>query len=246
MTATDDEAALLASIQAGDADTFASIAEAYRRQLHVHCYRILGSFDEAEDMVQETMLRAWRGWAGFEGRARFHTWLYRIATNVCLNALERSPRRVMPPDAVPAVTAATPSEEATATPPWRPELPWLEPYPDELLDLAAPSDTSPDSVAISRETIELTFLAALQHLPSRQRAVLVLSDVLGWSAREVAELLELTVASATSALQRASATPSQIKHKPIHKSQVYINLSRKDARSSCFVNLLQPLTRPAL
>jgi len=194
------------AIQAGDADSFASIAEGYRRQLHVHCYRMLGSFDEAEDMVQETMLRAWRGRAGFEGRARFQTWLYRIATNVCLNALERSPRRVMPSDVVPPVTAETDSSEATDTPPWRPELPWLQPYPDELLELAHPSDTGPESLAVSRETIELIFLAALQHLPPRQRAVLVLSDVLGWSAKEMAELLEQTVAAVNSALQRARST----------------------------------------
>jgi RNA polymerase sigma-70 factor (ECF subfamily) len=167
---------------------------------------MLGSFDEAEDMVQETMLRAWRGRSSFEGRSQLRTWLYRIATNTCLNALERSPRRVMPPDLVPPVTADTDSSEAREAPPWRPELPWLQPYPDELLGPAAPSETEPDAEAVQRETIELTFLAALQHLPARQRAVLILSDVIGWSAKEVAGILESTVASVNSALQRARLT----------------------------------------
>lgn len=183
------------------------VTEPYRRQLHVHCYRMLGSFDDAEDMVQETMLRAWRGRLTFEGRSLLRTWLYRIATNACLNALERTPRRVLPQDVVEPITADSDTSQASSTPPWRPELPWLQPYPDELLDqLAAPPDAQPESMAISRETIELMFLATLQHLPPRQRAVLLLSDVLGWSAKEAAELLELTVAAANSALQRARST----------------------------------------
>src|SRR5947209_16916932 len=159
-----------------EAAFFTALTEPYRLQLHVHCYRMLGSFDEAEDMVQETMLRAWRGRHSFEGRSLLRTWLYRIATNACLTALERSPRRVMPSDVVPPVTVATDPSQARDTPPWRPELPWLQPYPDALLDPAAPSDAEPDVMAISRETIELTFLAALQHLPPKQRAVLLLSD----------------------------------------------------------------------
>jgi RNA polymerase sigma-70 factor, ECF subfamily len=205
-TAETDEAGTLAALRGGDADAFAAVTEPYRRQLHVHCYRMLGSFDDAEDMVQETMLRAWRGRRSFEGRSLLRTWLYRIATNTCLNALERAPRRVMPPDVVPAVTIATDSSQASDTPPWRPELPWLQPYPDDLLEPAAPSETEPDAEVISRETIELTFLAALQHLPPRQRAVLILSDVLGWSAKEVAGILESTVAAVNSALQRARST----------------------------------------
>jgi RNA polymerase sigma-70 factor (ECF subfamily) len=204
--AATDEAGNLAAMHGGDADAFAAATEPYRRQLHVHCYRMLGSFDDAEDMVQETMLRAWRGRLSFEGRSLLRTWLYRIATNVCLNALERAPRRVLPPDVVPPVTAATDASQARDTPPWRPELPWLQPYPDALLEPAAPADAAPDALAISRETIELTFLAALQHLPPRQRAVLILSDVLGWSAKEVAGILEVTVAAANSALQRARST----------------------------------------
>ena len=182
-----DETAILAAVRTGDAGAFTAVTEPYRRQLHVHCYRMLGSFDDAEDMVQETMLRAWRGRRAFEGRSLLRTWLYRIATNTCLNALERSPRRVMPQDVVPPVTADTDPSKASDTPPWRPELPWLQPYPDTLLDeLAAPPETGPEAMAISRETIELAFLAALQHLPPRQRAVLILTDVLGWSAKEVA------------------------------------------------------------
>jgi RNA polymerase sigma-70 factor (ECF subfamily) len=201
-----DEAGDLAVMQAGAADAFAAVTEPYRRQLHVHCYRMLGSYDDAEDMVQETMLRAWRGRFSFEGRSLLRTWLYRIATNACLNALERAPRRVLPPDVVPPVTAASDSAQASDAPPWRPELPWLQPYPDDLLEPAAPAETEPDAVAISRETIELTFLAALQRLPPRQRAVLILSDVLGWSAKEVAGILEATVAAVNSALQRARST----------------------------------------
>lgn len=200
------QADILVALRGGDADTFAAVVEPYRRQLHVHCYRMLGSFDEAEDMVQETMLRAWRARLTFEGRSLLRTWLYRIATNTCLNALERSPRRVMPHDVVPPVTGATDASQASDTPPWRPDLPWLQPYPDNLLEPAAPDEAEPDALVIARETIELTFLAALQHLPPRQRAVLILSDVLGWSAKEVAGILEMTVAAVNSALQRARST----------------------------------------
>lgn len=174
---------------------FAAQCEAFRNRLRVHCYRMTGSFDEAEDLVQETFLRAWRSRATFEGRAQLSTWLYRIATNVCLDALERRPARVLPQDVVPAVAA---TDEPRPTPPLAPELPWLQPYPDALLD--------PEALAASRESIELAFLAALQHLPVRQRAILLLCDVLGWSAKEVAGLLELTVGAVTSALQRAHDT----------------------------------------
>jgi RNA polymerase sigma-70 factor, ECF subfamily len=204
-TAGTGETVILAALQGDDADAFAAATEPYRRQLHVHCYRMLGSFDDAEDMVQETMLRAWRARHTFEGRSMFRTWLYRIATHTCLNTLQRAPRRVMPSDVVPPVTAQTDASQARDTPPWHPELPWLQPYPDHLLQVEAPPHTEPDVMAISRETIELTFLAALQHLPPRQRAVLILSDVLGWSAKEMAGILELTVAAVNSALQRARA-----------------------------------------
>ena len=151
----------------------------------MHCYRMLASFDEAEDAVQETFLKAWRGRSGFDG-AQFRAWLYRIATNVCLDMLRRSSRRT---------AGGSPAE-----------VPWLQPYPDPLLDAAAPGDAEPEAVAISRETISLAFLAALQVLPPRQRAALIARDVLGWPASETAAALSTSVAAANSALQRARAT----------------------------------------
>jgi RNA polymerase sigma-70 factor, ECF subfamily len=194
-----EEAEVLAAVRAGDEAAFATLAERYRRELHVHCYRMLGSFDDAEDLVQETFLRAWKARAGFEGRSLFRTWLYRIATNACLSALARSSRRVMPTDLVPGSTGY-------AEPVWDHEVPWLQPYPDHLLEPVAPSEAEPDAVVVSRETIELAYLAAIQHLPPRQRAVLLLRDVLAWPAKEVAALLETSVPSVNSALQRARAT----------------------------------------
>jgi RNA polymerase sigma-70 factor, ECF subfamily len=178
-----------------DQVAFAAECESHRNALRVHCYRMTGSVDDAEDLVQETLLRAWRARDSFEGRAKLSTWLHRIATNVCLDALAHRPPRVLPQDVVPAVA---PGDEPRATPPLAPEVPWMQPFPDRLLD--------PGSLAASRESIELAFLAALQHLPPRQRAILILCDVLGWSAKEVARLLELTVAAITSALQRAHTT----------------------------------------
>jgi RNA polymerase sigma-70 factor, ECF subfamily len=196
----------MAAVRSGDTSAFAALAERYRRQLQVHCYRMLGSVEDAEDLVQETFLRAWRGREGFEERSLFRTWLYRIATNACLNALERAPRRVMPQDVAPPVTAATDASEARAEPPWATEIPWLQPYPDDLLEPPAPSDTEPDAIVVSRETIQLAFLAALQHLPPRQRAILILREVLGWSSKETATLLDTSVQSVNAALQRARAT----------------------------------------
>ncbi|HZD02592.1 MAG TPA: RNA polymerase subunit sigma-70 [Actinomycetes bacterium] len=175
---------------------FAVLAERHRRELHVHCYRMLGSFDEAEDAVQETFLRAWRNRASFEGDTLFRAWLYRIATNVCLDMIRSRSRRV--------------SELRSFA-----EIPWLQPYPDRLLDEIAPADEQPDAVVVSRETIELAFLAALQVLPPRQRAALILRDVLGWPASETASLLDTSVAAANSALQRARATMQR--HLPSHR-----------------------------
>jgi RNA polymerase sigma-70 factor (ECF subfamily) len=174
---------------------FAAACEEHRRKLRVHCYRMTGSFQDADDLVQETMLRAWRARDSFEGRAQLSTWLHRIATNVCLDSLEHKPARVLPQDVVRAVAR---DDEPRSTPPLAPELPWLQPFPDRMLD--------PEHLASSRESIELAFLAALQHLPTRQRAILLLCDVLGWSAKEVAGLLEITVAAVTSTLQRAHDT----------------------------------------
>ncbi len=198
-TQTQDDA-FAAAVRSGDQGEFGALAERYRRQLHVHCYRMVGSFEDAEDLVQETLLRAWRSRDGFEGRAAFKTWLFRIATNVCLNALERAPRRVMPPDVAPA------SADPGAQPRPAPEVRWLEPYPDQLLDLMAPSETEPDAIVVSRESIELAYLAALQHLPPRQRAILILRGALGWSAMETAAFFDSSVVSVNSALQRARGT----------------------------------------
>jgi RNA polymerase sigma-70 factor (TIGR02960 family) len=165
---------------------FAQVTERHRRQLHVHCYRMLGSFEEAEDAVQETMLRAWRGRESFDG-TQPRAWLYRIATNACLDAIRARKRR---PQAVSSFD----------------EMPWLQPYPDLLLNEIAPSEEEPDAVLVARETIELAFLAVIQLLPPRQRAVLIMRDVLEWSAVETAEALDMTVAGVNSALQRAKAT----------------------------------------
>jgi RNA polymerase sigma-70 factor (ECF subfamily) len=167
---------------------------------------MLGSLDDAEDLVQETFLRAWRGRTGFEGRSLFRTWLYRIATNACLNALEQRSRRILPQDVASPVTTDSDWSNPPSEPPWMPELPWLEPFPDGLLELAAPREAEPEAVVVTRETIELAYIAAMQHLPPRQRAILILSDALDWSAKETAALLDTTVQSVNSALQRARAT----------------------------------------
>jgi RNA polymerase sigma-70 factor, ECF subfamily len=179
----------------GEESAFAELVERHRRELRVHCYRLLGSYDEAEDLVQETFLRAWKGRDSFAGRSSLRAWLYRIATNACLDTLRGRARRVLPQDLAPA-------SDPTADLPPRTDIPWLQPFPDA----AAPVENEPDSVAVTRETMELAFLAAIQHLPPRQRAALILRDVLGWSAKETASALDASVASTNSALQRARAT----------------------------------------
>jgi RNA polymerase sigma-70 factor (ECF subfamily) len=187
-----------AALRAGDESAFVALAERYRRQLHVHCYRMVGSLEDAEDLVQETILRAWRRRTSFEGRSSFRGWLYRIATNACLDFLERRPPRVLPADVVPA---ADPARDLPAPA----DEPWLDPYPDRLLQ-AVVDHEDPEEVVLGRETIELAFLAAIQHLPPRRRAVLILRDVLGWPAKDTATVLGASVASVNSALQRARAT----------------------------------------
>lgn len=166
---------------------FAERAERHRSELRVHCYRMLASFDEAEDMVQETLLRAWRRRDDLDREEHLRAWLYKIATNACLDTIKAKRRRV----------ASLGSFR---------DLPWLEPYPDRLLEPEAPGSDEPDSALIGRETIELTFLAVIQLLPPRQRAVLILREVLEWPAADVAELLEIGVAAVNSALQRARGT----------------------------------------
>jgi RNA polymerase sigma-70 factor (TIGR02960 family) len=193
MTRTDGMGLAIAGVE----PAFAELAERHRRELHVHCYRMLASFEEAEDAVQETLLRAWRSRDSFEG-SLLRAWLYKIATNVCLDMLRRSSRRL-----------ATVHNFS--------EVPWLQPYPDALLDEVAPSDDQPDAVIVERETIELAFLAAMQVLPPRQRAALIARDVLGWPAIETASLLVTSVAAANSALQRARATMQE--HLPAQRSE---------------------------
>jgi RNA polymerase sigma-70 factor (ECF subfamily) len=185
-------------MSASAGDDFAVRLERHRAELQVHCYRMLGSFEESEDLVQETFLRAWRGRASF-GTGSLRAWLYKIATNACLDVLRRRPRRVMPHDVVEA-------GDPHVDPPPPTDLPWLQPYPDRLL---APAEDEPGAAVVARETIELAFLAAIQHLPPRQRAVLILRDVLGWSAKDTASLIEASVVSVNSALQRARATLRQ-------------------------------------
>jgi RNA polymerase sigma-70 factor (ECF subfamily) len=192
------ESVLLEALRAGDEGAFGRVVHRYRRELLAHCYRMLGSFEDAEDTLQETMLRAWRGLEGFEGRSTVRAWLYKIATNACLDALASRRRR-----ALPNATHAAAVPGASFPPPLEQSL-WVEPIPDALIDLR-PS-VNPDARYEARESVALTFLAALQILPGRQRAVLILRDVLGWRASEVAEHLGVSVAAVTSALERARAS----------------------------------------
>jgi RNA polymerase sigma-70 factor, ECF subfamily len=178
---TTDERALVAAAQGGDERAFRDLVEPYRQALEAHCYRMLGSIGDAEDLVQETLLRAWRRLDRFERRSSVHTWLYRIATNACLDEIERRPRRPQP----------------------------VQPFPDARIDEPAAPVYDPAARYALREGMELALLTAIQTLPGRQRAVLILRDVLGWTGPEVAELLDSTVAAANSALQRARATVEQ-------------------------------------
>jgi RNA polymerase sigma-70 factor (ECF subfamily) len=199
---------LLDRARAGDGDAFRQLTEPHRRELHVHCYRMLGSLQDAEDAVQDTLLSAWQGITAFEGRSSVRTWLYRVATNRCLNVRRAASRRPRPAEwPIAGVVPIEPSRLSAST--------WLEPYPDALLD----EQLSPEARYESNEAISLGFITALQQLPARQRAVLVMRDVLGFHADEVAEMLDGTVESVTSALKRARAavdrglaTPTQLRH----------------------------------
>jgi RNA polymerase sigma-70 factor, ECF subfamily len=194
--ATEPEGQLLEAAREGDEGAFGRLVEPHRAELHAHCYRMLGSLHDAEDALQDALLRAWRGIARFEGRSSLRSWLYKIATNASLDAIGRRPKRVLPidygPQADPHSGAGGPVVESV----------WVEPYPDETLAVED-GYASPDARYEQREAIELAFIAALQHLPATQRAVLILREVLGFSAREVAETLETTVAAVNSSLQRA-------------------------------------------
>jgi RNA polymerase sigma-70 factor (TIGR02960 family) len=188
---------LLARARSGDGDAFRELTEPYRRELQVHCYRMLGSIHDAEDAVQDTLLAAWQGLGGFEERASIRTWLYRVATNRCLNALRSARRRPAKEWDVPTVEPPEPTRLG--------EVVWLEPYPDALLEGATGGPLGPEARYEQTEAISLAFVTALQVLPPRQRAVLILRDVLGYHADEVADLLDTTVESVTSALKRARA-----------------------------------------
>ena len=190
------ERELLGAARAGDQDAYRRLVEPHRRELHAHCYRMLGSVHDAEDALQDALLRAWRGLPRFEGRSSLRSWLYRIATNACLTAVERRPPRVLPIDHGPP---ADPHDHSG-----RPlvDSVWVEPYPDERLGLED-GRAAPEARYERRESVELAFVAALQHLPPNQRAVLILREVLGFSAQEVAEALQTTAAAVNSAMQRA-------------------------------------------
>ena len=189
---------LIARARAGDGDAFRELIEPHRRELQVHCYRMLGSFQDAEDALQDTLLAAWQGLAGFEGRASVRTWLYRIATNRCLDALRSASRRPAKEWDIPGVEPPEPSRLG--------EVVWLEPYPDALLEGAIDVPLGPEARYGQTEAISLAFVTALQVLPARQRAVLILREVLGYHANEVADMLDTTVEAVNSALKRARVT----------------------------------------
>jgi RNA polymerase sigma-70 factor, ECF subfamily len=193
------EQELLQAARGGDEGAFARLVEPYRGELHAHCYRMLGSVHDAEDALQEAMLRAWRGLAKFEGRSALRSWLYTIATNTCLNLISRRPKRVLPIDYGPSFDP----HDGLGLPPT--ESIWMEPYPDEAMALED-GYAAPEARYELRESVELAFVAALQNLPPNQRAALILREVLGFSAQETADSLETSVASVNSALQRARKT----------------------------------------
>ena len=197
-SATPQERELLQAAGGGDESAFGRLVEPYHPELHAHCYRMLGSVHDAEDALQDAMLRAWRGIGRFEGRSSLRSWLYTIATNTCLNLISRRPKRVLPLDYGPSVDP----HDGLGLPPL--ESVWIEPYPDGGLDLEGAGE--PEARYEMRESVELAFVAALQHLPANQRAALILREVLGFSAQEAAESLETTVPSVNSALQRARKT----------------------------------------
>jgi len=197
---------LISRARAGDGEAFRALTEPHRRELQVHCYRMLGSFQDAEDALQDTLLSAWRGLGGFVGRASIRTWLYRIATNRCLSALRSASRRPAKEWDIPGVEPPEPTRLG--------EVPWLEPYPDALLEDAIHVPLGPEARYEQTESISLAFVTALQVLPPRQLAVLILRDVLGFHANEVADMLDTTVESVKSALKRARAGLQRRRREP--------------------------------
>ncbi|HEV2727092.1 MAG TPA: sigma-70 family RNA polymerase sigma factor [Solirubrobacterales bacterium] len=187
---------LLTAARSGDEAAFEQLVEPHRRELHAHCYRMLGSLHDTEEAMQEAMLRIWRGLDRFEGRSSLRSWLYTIATNTCLDTIARRKRRLLPEEYGPKADPHLPPGEPVV------EQVWIEPYPDEMLEVED-GYASPDASYEEREAVELAFVAAMQHLPPRQRAVLILREVLGFSAKEVGETLDTSVPSVNSALQRA-------------------------------------------
>ncbi len=216
-TSMDEQSELLRRAKAGDQRAFEQLVEPYQREILVHCYRILGSFEDAEDMAQETLLRVWNRIDTFEGRSSLRTWLYKIATNACLDALDSRRVRGLPRE---LYGRGDPKEPL---PPPLQETTWIEPFPDEMID-GQPS-AYPEAVYEVRESITLAFLAALQKLPGRQRAALLLHDVMGWSSDETAEILDMTTVAVNSALQRARETMKQPSERKSTSSRLNEELS---------------------
>jgi RNA polymerase sigma-70 factor (ECF subfamily) len=214
----------LDAVRDDDATRFADLAEGYRRQLHLHCYRMLGSFEDAEDAVQDALLRAWKARQAFDGRAAFGTWLHRIATNASLDAIARRRRRP------PTSSLGAPGEVA-----------WLQPYPDRLLEPIAERADEPEAAVVERETIELAFVAAIQHLPPRQRAVLLARDVLGLTAAETGGLIDASQAAVNSALQRARATMRA--HLPASRGDWRARVPRDDQENEVLARYIDAAER---
>jgi len=222
---TPTESELLGRARAGDDRAYGELVDPHRRSLHAHCYRMLGSLDDADDAMQDALLRAWRGLGRFQGRSSLRTWLYTIATNACLQLARRRPGRVLPRDRGPSAATGTQSGVPLA------ETVWIEPYPEDEIATGETAQ-SPGARYEERETLELAFVAVLQHLPPRQRAVLLLRDVLDFSAREAATLLETSVPSVNSALQRARQT---IRERGPERSQQATLRELGDERSRALV-----------
>jgi RNA polymerase sigma-70 factor (ECF subfamily) len=234
---------LISRARAGDGDAFRELTDPHRRELQVHCYRMLGSIQDAEDAFQDTLLSAWQGLGGFEGRASLRTWLYRIATNRCLNARRSASRRAAKEWDVPEVEPPEPTRLG--------EVVWLQPFPDALLEGAIDVPLGPEARYEQTESISLAFVTALQALPPRQVAVLILRDVLGFHANEVAEMLDSTVDSVNSALKRARASmerrrPPTTDHESVPASDAPSNPSFEDAVVARFVSAYESADLDAL